>query len=356
MKFSIKTRKRFGMLVAFCVVGASISGCSAGATASTPAASAGGVPTKTIGWVDATLDGGFDQRIHDTAEAAAAKLGWTINTVDTAGDPTKAASGITNLLNQRVDAIIMSSIEPSTVRAGLVKAQQSNIPVIMVGGDVDGSLNSELGLTFMGADSSLLAKPVADAMISDLKPGDDVGVLTSSQLISGPRRSDVFKQELPAAGINVVGVLDTGFDFQSALANANALIAQNPNLKAIVPVFDLWTAACVQAVKASGKDIKVYPFEADPTNVQQMRDNPDIIPALVDGNLLESPLIAMDQLLKFFVAKQAIDPKAADGVYKLQSLRLDDVNRLVPGSQNGPVSIDDALAPYLAKWKASYGL
>lgn len=311
------------------------------------------VEKKTIGWIDATMAGEYQQRIFSAGQAAADELGWELKTVDTAGDPNKAAAGALNLVNQNVDAIVISAVTPSTMRAGLTKAKQKGIPIILVSAEVDDSLNEELGAVYYGKREAELAKPLAGAIIEDLEAGDKVGVLTSTLLLSGPLRSDNIEDPLKEAGIEIVGSLDTGFDFKDAQANANALISQNPDLTAIVPVFDLWTAATVAAVKASGKDILVYPFEADPVNVDLMRKNPEMIKSLTDGNMIDSPFIAFDQLLKFFVDGKKLDPNAAEGKFTMKAIRFDE---LPPGKQNGPLSLKDASAPFFEKWNAEYDI
>ncbi|MFC9978393.1 sugar ABC transporter substrate-binding protein [Gordonia sp. NPDC127522] len=333
-------------------VALAVGACSSGGDASSGGTD-GVVEPITIGWLDSTLAGEFQQRLYQTATAAAEELGWEIKTVDTAGDPSKAAAGAVTLANQGVDAIIMSSVNPSNARAGLTRAAAKDVPIVMIGSEVDGSLNEELGIVYYGKKEADLTAPLAQAIVDDLAPGDQVGILNSTQLISGTIRSDGIEGPLKDANIEVVGTVDTGFAFNDALGNANSLIAQNPNLKAIVPVYDIWTAPVVAAVKASGRDIKVYPFEADPVNVKLMRENPSMIPALTDGNLIDSPLIAFDQLLKHFVEGQDLDPNAADGAFDMSAIRFE---QLPPGSQNGPVAMQDALQPYLDRWNASYQL
>lgn len=349
-------RRRAAAALAGVVAAASLAACGSDAESGSAAGGAdsgGTVEPRTIGWIDATLAGEFQQRLYEAAQAAADELGWELKTVDTAGDPNKAASGASNLVNQNVDAIIMSSITPSTARAGLTRASQAGIPIIMVGSEVDDSLNDQLGIVYYGKKEAELTAPLAEAIVEDLKPGDEVGILSSSLLVSGGYRAEGIEGPLTEAGIDVVATVDTGFAFDDAQANAAALIAQNPDLTAIVPVFDIWTAPAVAAVKASGRDILVYPFEADPVNVDLMRKNRDMIQALTDGNIIDSPLIAFDQLLKHFEDGADLDPDAAEGAFEMNAIRFDD---LPPGTQNGPVSLEDALRPFVDQWSETYQL
>lgn len=332
----------------------------AGCSSSTPAgpettAAAGGsdgVEKRTIGWVDAVLAGSFQERLHSVAEEAIEHLGWEMQTVDTAGDASKAASGVSSLVASGVDAIILSAVTPSTARAGLLQAKEKGIPVLMVGSAVDDSLNEELGLTYIGEDEFGLTAPLAELMTTQLSSGDEVGVLYTTALASAVQRTEALTEALGEKGITVIEPLETGFDFSAGQKNAATLINQNPNMTAIISIFDLWTAATVSSIKSSGKDIKVYSYYADAVNNPLMKDNPEMVLGLADGDMISSPLLALDKLLGYFENGTEIDDSGQQD-YNYVAITLD---TLPPGDQNGPVSPEDALAPYFAKWATEYGI
>ncbi|GAA5147072.1 hypothetical protein GCM10025768_06540 [Microbacterium pseudoresistens] len=334
----------------------SLAACSGGATGGGASADAGnggdGIEKHTIGWVDGTLAGSFQERLHDIAEEAVEHIGWEMQTVDTAGDASKAAPGVSSLVSSGVDAIIMSAVTPSTARAGLIQAQAKGIPVLMVGSAVDDSLDDELGLTYIGEDEDGLTAPLAELMTTQLAAGDKVGVLYTTALASAVQRTDALTAELSEAGITVIDPLETGFDFSAGQKNASTLINQNPDMTAIISIFDLWTAATVSSVKSSGKDIKVYSYYADAVNNPLMKDNPDMVLGLADGDMISSPLLAIDKLIAFFENGTAIDASGQQD-YNYVAVTQD---TLPPGEQNGPVAPEDALDPYYTKWADEYGI
>ncbi len=337
------------------VVALGLSGCAgAGDTASEAdtGSSTEGVETRTIGWVDAVLAGSYQERLHSVAEDAIEHIGWEMQTVDTAGDAAKAASGVSSLVASGVDAIILSAITPSTARAGLLQAQAKGIPVLMVGSAVDDSLDEELDLTYIGEDEIGLTAPLAELMTSQLASGDEVGVLYTTALASAVQRTDALEEALGDAGITVIEPLETGFDFSAGQKNAATLINQNPDMTAIISIFDLWTAATVSSIKSSGKDIKVYSYYADAVNNPLMKENPEMVLGLADGDMISSPLLAIDKLMAFFESDTAIDDSGQQE-YDYVAITED---TLPPGDQNGPVSPEDALAPYYEKWSEEYGI
>ncbi|MDQ8043524.1 MAG: sugar ABC transporter substrate-binding protein [Solirubrobacteraceae bacterium] len=311
------------------------------------------VGVKTIGWVDGVLAGSFQQRQYQAGKAAIAHVGWKLKTVDTKGDPATAASGVSSLVTSGVDAIIMSAVTPSTARAGLLQAKAKGIPVLMVGSAVDDSLDQSLGLTYIGENEEDLTQPLADLMLKSLKPGDEVGMLSTTSLASATRRATALTAALEKGGVKVIRPLETGFDFSAGVKNASTLLNQNPNMKAIVPIFDLWTAASVSAIKSANKtsSVKVYSYYADAVSVPLMRKNPSLILGLADGNMVTSSYVAVDELLKHFTTDSAISASSLDGKLTYTAVTP---STLPPGDQNGPVDPAAEAKPYYSQWDAAY--
>ena len=312
----------------------------------------GGVEARTIGWVDGVLAGSYQQRLQEVAGEAVDHLGWEMQTIDLAGDPSKANSAVSSLVASGVDAILMSAVTPSTARAGLLQAQAAGIPVLIVGSEPgEQELVDELGLAYFGESEAGLSLPLIELMKEQLSGEDEVGVLYTTALASSTIRTDTVVEELTDAGITVIPPVETGFDFADGQANAAALINQHPNMKTIVSIYDLWTAATVAAIKASGRDIKVYSFYADAVNNPLMRDNPEIVLGLADGDMISSPLVAIDRLLAHFENDTEIDASSVEYTYVAV---LPDT--LPPGEQNGPVSYEEALDPFFTSWEKDYGV
>lgn len=310
------------------------------------------VPKKTIGWVDATLDGAYQQRLYNAFKAATDHLGWEVKVVDTQGDPQKAATGISTLVTSRVDAIILSAIELNTIRTGLLDAKNAGIPVIELGGGVEPSLFEELGVFNFSEDEEALAEPLAEQMAKDLPAGAKVGILGNSFLYAGTLRVNKFTEVAQSAGLDVVEVLETDFSYKSGEQNASTLLTKYPDLAAIVPVFDFWTAATVNVIKNNGRqnEVKVYSFYADAINNPIMHQNENVA-GLTDLNGVDMPLIAADQLVMFFAENKDIDPNAVEGKLTYAVITRDN---MVPENQDGPISIEDAVKPYIEAWDQKY--
>jgi ABC-type sugar transport system substrate-binding protein len=120
-----------GIGLALAVAGASaVAGSSATMPTSPAAPQKTRLPMKTIGVMGPVDAAEIIKLSTDATVLAARALGWKTTRVDPGGDPAKMAAGMTSLVNARVDAIVLTTIEPATIASGLRAAKARNIPVI----------------------------------------------------------------------------------------------------------------------------------------------------------------------------------------------------------------------------------
>src|SRR5437773_7134821 len=126
---------RLALILAGAALGAVATGSASGhTTAAGPGAPAAAkkikLPKKTIGIMGPVDAAEVIKLVNDAAEQAAKTLGWKTIRVDPGGDPAKMASGMTSLVNAHVNAIVLTTMEPSTIASGLRAAARAKIPVI----------------------------------------------------------------------------------------------------------------------------------------------------------------------------------------------------------------------------------
>src|SRR6266498_2194119 len=88
------------------------------------------LPKETIGVMGPVDAAEVIKLVNDATVQAAKTLGWKTIRVDPGGDPAKMASGMTSLVNAHVNAIVLTTMEPSTIASGLRAAARAKIPVI----------------------------------------------------------------------------------------------------------------------------------------------------------------------------------------------------------------------------------
>lgn len=311
-----------------------------------------GVPPKTVGYLDILKAGAYQKRNYDVFAAGAAALGWTVKYKDAAGDPAAAQEAVQGFVTQRVDAIIDSAADTSFIRPGLLAAQKANIPVINIAGqDRPGPAHQLLAADY-GEDEAGLAGPIAKKIFADLPAGSKIAVLKTSLLFAAQPRQRVIDEGAVKAGVTVVEDVEMPLDAAPATKKITDLLTAHPDLNALVPVFDLWTAPAVDAVKRAKREdkLKIYGFYADTINAPLMRKNPNFV-ALTDGNQAAGAIVALDQLLYHFAKNKPIDPAPAEARYEYNVFTQ---NTLPPPGQDGPQSAEALVAPFITKWKADF--
>jgi ribose transport system substrate-binding protein len=129
------------------------------------------------------------------------------------------------------------------------------------------------------------------AAVLQLKAGDEVGIVEGvSTTTNAQQRTAGFKAAMQKVGAKVVSVQSGEWEIDKGNAIASAMLNQYPNLKALLCGNDNMAIGAVSAVRAAGKQGKVYVVGYD--NIGAIK------PMLKDGRILATA----DQ----YAAKQAV--------------------------------------------------
>ncbi len=127
--------------------GAEAAPAAAGAEAAAPLANAGDL---TFGWSVYDLSNPFFIPMDEGVQAKCAELGITLlPTHDEKGDATEMITGVTALINQGIDALVISPFSPESMSSVMALAEDAGIPVIVVdigtgGANVDAFIRSDM--------------------------------------------------------------------------------------------------------------------------------------------------------------------------------------------------------------------
>jgi ribose transport system substrate-binding protein len=320
---------------------------SSGSGASATAAGKVDLPKKTIGVMGPINAAEIIKLGTDATVAAAKALGWKTIQVDPLGDPAKMASGMTSLVNSKVDAIVLTTIEPAVVRSGLLAAKRAGIPVINTHTSVH---NSSLHTA-----EYFLSPPkefaVLDArMVRDLPRGSEIGTINLPQFLNAKVAGDLIKAAAKRHGWKIVASHDT--DVQNAVADVQRavgdMIRANPGIDAIWSCCDFGPTGAIPAIRSSGKSIKVYSLHGIPSSIAQAKTG---IAVLEVAEYQKGGIVAIDELADFFATNNPIAKRMPKQYAYKQSL----VHRS-NAARGYPYPTKKMLAPLVAKWKRLYNL
>jgi ABC-type sugar transport system substrate-binding protein len=314
------------------------------------------VPKETIGYV--TIFGDPVQlRFARVFQAAAKSVGWKVLFQDARGQPNQALRIVQNFINQKVNAIVASSVETSYIASALADARKAGIPTIATGATIGGNhkswsavyVESEQGL------SSALAKFVNSQTPPSGK--NHIGIIWNNEYLPGTLRYKFFQNALKSSKYKVTQnqVVSATDPTQGSQNAASTMLSADPQISAILAIFDWMAPPAITALHAAGRnDVSIYSYYADNTNLPLLEQPNSPLKAVVDGNVEHVCAVTVDQLLRYFVLHK---PFAQNAVAKIKFDYTVYTAANAPKfskSYLGPVSVNSVVAPWLAKWKKQY--
>ncbi|UOF88651.1 D-ribose ABC transporter substrate-binding protein [Fodinisporobacter ferrooxydans] len=249
-------KKQMGTLALAGILSAGLlAGCGSQQNSSTQTAKDTSTQTsksgKTIGFVVSTLNNPFFVAMRDGAQAEATKLGVKLLVEDGNNDPSSQLNQIQNLIQQKVDAIILNPASSQALSSAVQMANQAKIPVITL----DRSVDSGKVATFIASDNIKAGKMAADQLIQALKGKGSVVELQGVIGTSAERdREKGFDEEIAtASGIKVVAKQPADFDRTKALNVMQNILQANPNIKGVFAQNDEMALGSLKAIQAANK-------------------------------------------------------------------------------------------------------
>ncbi|KVH32703.1 sugar ABC transporter substrate-binding protein [Burkholderia cepacia] len=200
---------------------------------------------------------------------------------------------VEQMIVSKVDAIVLAPADSKALVPVVKKAVDAGIIVVNIDNRLDPDVlkSKNLNVPFVGPDNRKGARKIGDYLAKRLKAGDQVGILEGvSTTTNAQQRTAGFQDAMKAGGMKVVSVQSGEWEIDKGNAVAAAMLNEYPNLKALLCGNDNMAIGAVSAVRAAGKQGKVFVVGYDNINA--------IKPMLKDGRVLATA----DQ----YAAKQAV--------------------------------------------------
>lgn len=219
----------------------------------------------TLAYVPTTMNNPFWSAMMGGIKSEMKKLGMNpdkqLVTVDANSDQSKMNNYVYDLINQKVDAIILAPMDTTAVTEALQACADAGIPVINVDTQVE---RADLVKSVIASDNYNAGVQVANDMMSRLSKGAKVYVMNQPSGSACVQREKGF---LDTAGdyFNIVGTFDTQGDTATTLPVAEDAITADSDLAGFFCINDMGALGCVQAAKAANRnDILIYGVDGNP--------------------------------------------------------------------------------------------
>ncbi|HEY4802416.1 MAG TPA: sugar ABC transporter substrate-binding protein [Paraburkholderia sp.] len=200
---------------------------------------------------------------------------------------------VEQMIVSKVDAIVLAPADSKALVPVVKKAVDAGIIVVNIDNKLDSDVlkSKDLNVPFVGPDNRKGARLVGDYLAKRLKSGDPVAIVEGvSTTTNAQQRTAGFKDAMQAVGAKIVSTQSGEWEIDKGNAVAAAMLNEYPDIKALLCGNDNMAIGAVSAVRAAGKQGKVYVVGYD--NIDAIK------PMLKDGRVLATA----DQ----FAAKQAV--------------------------------------------------
>lgn len=213
-----------------------------------------------IGLALSTLNNPFFVSLKDGAEKEAKKKGYTLISVSAGDDSAKQANDIEDLIQKKVDVLLINPTDSDAVVSAVQSANDAGIPVITVDREANGGKIA----THIASDNvkggEMAAQFIADKLNGKGNVVELQGVPGSS---AANERGKGFDQGIKkASGIKVVAKQPADFNRSKGLSVMENIIQSNNNIDAVFAQNDEMALGAIVALKEAGlNDVIVVGFD-----------------------------------------------------------------------------------------------
>lgn len=290
--------KRIGTML---LAGAMCLGMLAGCGNGQPGDAAGDAPgggaadgAVTVGVVLKSLANPFYVTMEEAVKAKAAELGVEIiiQAPERETDAEKQMQIIENLIVQQVDALILTPNGSTELVPAIKKANDKNIPVIIVDTRVDEAALTEAGAhveSFIGSDNYYGGEVAADELKKAISEGK-VAVLEgiSGHETSVERVSGFTDKADELGGLEIVSSQPADWDQEKGYTVFQNILQANPDIVGLFAANDQMALGAVKAIADMGKTDQITVVGFDGTD--------DAKAAIAAGSMLGSIAQAPDKM------------------------------------------------------------
>ncbi|GGF90987.1 ribose ABC transporter substrate-binding protein RbsB [Paenibacillus aceti] len=250
------------LLAAFLMLTACTTGNEGGtAEKSGNAGNEGNKGTIKIGLSISTQNNPFFVTLRQGAEKAAKEMGADLIVVDAQDDTSKQIGGIEDLIQQKVDVILINPTDSDAIVTAVESANNANIPVITV----DRAANGGTVVSHIASDNVAGGKMAGDYILDALGGKGNIVELQGIAGTSAARdRGQGFHEAVDGKdGVKVVASQPADFDRAKGLTVMENILQSNSDVQAVFAHNDEMALGALQAIEAAGKTgIVVVGFDA----------------------------------------------------------------------------------------------
>lgn len=306
----MKAKKTVTMLLVFMFIALLLTGCGSSSSNAPKADSGAKTGKKVVAMVPKVIGSPYFDTCAEGAKKVAVEFGFEfLYTGPTSADAAQQVNIIQDLINKKVDVLIVAANDAQSVAPALKKAKAAGIKVMTYDAD---STPDARDLFINQTTPEILGRHIMDNVAKEIGGSGEYAILTASLTASNQNVWIKWMKEQQAAkypNITLVTIAPSEEDQQKAFAQTQNLVKAYPDLKGIAALSTVAEPGAAQAIEqlnVIGK-IKLVGL-ATPNGMRQY---------LKSGAAQSATLWDVGKLgyLSMYMAKQLLDGKApTDGM------------------------------------------
>lgn len=236
---------------------------STGCSRNSDAQSADTRPLK-VGMSFQELNNPYFVTMRKALEDAARSVGATVVVTDASHDVTRQISDVEDMIQQKVDILLVNPTDSSGIQSAIVAANAAKIPVVAIDANAAGPVDGFVGSKNFDAgrmSCDYLAKAIGGR--GEVAILDGIAVVPILERVRGCRAALANHPQ-----VRLVTVQNGKQERDVALSVTENMIQSHPNLRGIFSVNDGGSMGVLSAIEASGRDIKLTSVDGAPEAVQ----------------------------------------------------------------------------------------
>lgn len=171
-----------------------------------------------------------------------------------------------NLIEQKVDAIILVPIDSKALVEPAIEAVRAGIAVVNIDIQLDEMLLHKAGVSipFLGPDNHQAAYEVAKCLCCQLQPGDEVAIIEGlPNAENAKQRKSGFMKAIKEHHLNLVASIPANWETAEAMSVYQFIQKQHHFLKALFCSNDAMALGVLEVMKQTNQSLPVVGFDND---------------------------------------------------------------------------------------------
>lgn len=256
-------------LVVAALLGAAVLGAAGcGGGEKKEAAPAGEKKGVTIGFAVSTQNNPFFVTMAKSVEEAAKNANIEVKIVDAQNDPAKQSNDVTDLIESKVDVLIINPVDSAAISNSVIAANKAKIPVITI----DRSADKGDVVSHIASNNVKGGEMAAEYIISKVGEGASVAELEGIPGASATRERGEGFHKLADQKLKVDAKQSADFDRTKGLTVAENILQANPDIKAIFAQNDEMALGAIAAAKSANKQLVIVGFDGTADGLKAIED------------------------------------------------------------------------------------